>query len=59
LTQWEGSVTRCGGMTISAGGEAALRREKGGNDASWDDANLAGPKIKKIHAVHLAGTNER
>jgi hypothetical protein len=59
LTQWEGSVTQYGGMTTSAGGEAALSRGKGGNDASWDDTNLVGPKIKKIHAVHLAGTNER
>jgi hypothetical protein len=52
-------VTQYGGMTTSAGGEAALSRGNGGNDASWDDANLVGPKIKKIHAVHLAGTNER
>jgi hypothetical protein len=28
----------------SAGGEAAPRRGNGGDDASWADANLTGPK---------------
>jgi hypothetical protein len=41
------------------GGETAPRREKGGDDISWADANLIGPKIKKIHAVDLAGINGR
>jgi hypothetical protein len=40
-----------GGMMISAGGEAAPGREKGGDDISWADANLIVPKMKKIHAV--------
>jgi hypothetical protein len=31
----------------SASGEATLRREKGGNDVSWADANLTGPKNEK------------
>jgi hypothetical protein len=33
-----------GGVTTSATGEAALGREKGGDDASWADVNLTGPK---------------
>jgi hypothetical protein len=44
LIQWEGSVTRCGGMATSAGGEVAPWREKGGDDVSWADANLTGLK---------------
>jgi hypothetical protein len=31
----------------SAEGEATLGRGKGGDDASWADANFSGPKIKK------------
>jgi hypothetical protein len=34
-------------------------RGKGGDDASWPDANLTEPKIKKIHAVDSAATNGR
>jgi hypothetical protein len=30
-----------------AGGEAALGRGKGGEDASWADTNLTGPKNKE------------
>jgi hypothetical protein len=44
LTQWEGSVTRRGGVTMSAREEAALRREKGVDDIDWADANLTGQK---------------
>jgi hypothetical protein len=44
---------------MSSDEEAALRRGKGGNCASWADANLAGPKIKKINTVDSVGTNER
>jgi hypothetical protein len=29
------------------GGEVALRSEKGGDDASWADANFIWPKIKE------------
>jgi hypothetical protein len=37
-------VTRCGGVTTLATGEAALGRRKEVDDASWTNANLAGPK---------------
>jgi hypothetical protein len=44
----------------SVGGEAAPEREKGGDDVSWTDVNLIWTKkIKKIHAVDSATTNER
>jgi hypothetical protein len=46
LAPWEGSVTRCGDVAMSAGGEVALGREKGGDDVSWAKANLTGPKNK-------------
>jgi hypothetical protein len=42
LAQWEGSVTRHGGMVISVGGEMTPRRGKGGDDASWANENLTG-----------------
>jgi hypothetical protein len=29
---------------MSAGGEATLRKGKGGDDASWADVNLTSPK---------------
>jgi hypothetical protein len=48
LAQWEGSVTRRGGVTTSVGGEVAPGKGKGGDDASWVDVNLTGPKNKKI-----------
>jgi hypothetical protein len=38
----EGSVTRP--VATSAGVEAELGKEKGGDDVSWDDMNLTGPK---------------
>jgi hypothetical protein len=60
LAQWEGSVTRCSGMTMSVGGEAALGRGKGGDDANWADANFTSQKNeKKIHTIDLASTNGR
>jgi hypothetical protein len=40
-------VTRCGGMGMSAGGEAAPGRLKGADDASWTDTNFTGPKNKE------------
>jgi hypothetical protein len=40
-------VTRCGSVTMSTGGEAAPGREKGGDNASWTDVNLTGPKYKE------------
>jgi hypothetical protein len=51
-------VTRCGGVTTSAGAKAAPRREKRGKDASWTDVNLTESKNeKKNHTVDLADTN--
>jgi hypothetical protein len=47
LAQWEVSVTWCDDVTTSAVGEVAPRRGKGGDDASWADANLTRPKNKE------------
>jgi hypothetical protein len=52
-------VTRCGGVTISAEGEAAPGRKKGGDDVSWVDTNLTCPKMKKIHVADSTSTNEQ
>jgi hypothetical protein len=40
-------MTQHDGVVTSAGGEAPPGRGKGGDDASWADANLTGPKSKK------------
>jgi hypothetical protein len=40
-------VTWRGGVTTSDGGEAAPGWGKGGDDASWADANLTGLKNKE------------
>jgi hypothetical protein len=32
--------TRCDAVATSMGGEAALGKEKGGDDASWADTNF-------------------
>jgi hypothetical protein len=40
-------MIRCSGVVTSDRGEAAPGRGKGGDDASWADANLAGLKNKK------------
>jgi hypothetical protein len=37
-------VTRDDGVTTSVRGEVAPRRGNGGDDASWADVNLSGPK---------------
>jgi hypothetical protein len=37
-------VTRRGGVATSAGGETTSGRGKGGDDASWSDADLTRPK---------------
>jgi hypothetical protein len=37
-------MTRRDGVTTSAGGEAAPGRGKGGDDVSWADTDLTGPK---------------
>jgi hypothetical protein len=47
LAPWVGSMTWCGGVATLARGEAALGREKGGDNASWADVNLTRPKIKE------------
>jgi hypothetical protein len=44
LAPWEESVTWRDSVMMSAGGEVALGRGKGGDDASWTDANLTAPK---------------
>jgi hypothetical protein len=36
-----------GGVMTTARGEAALRRENGGDDVSWADADLTDPKNKQ------------
>jgi hypothetical protein len=51
-------MTRCGGVEMSAEGGAAMERGKGGDNASWIDVNLTGPKNKKkIHAIDSAASN--
>jgi hypothetical protein len=39
-------VTRRGDVTTSARGDAPAGRGKGGDDASWADMDLIGPKNK-------------
>jgi hypothetical protein len=34
LAQWEGSMTQCGNVAMSAEGERTLRRGKGGDDTN-------------------------
>jgi hypothetical protein len=34
-------------MATSAGGEVTPRRENAGDDASWADTNITGPKNKE------------
>jgi hypothetical protein len=48
-------MTRCDGVVTSTGGEAAPDRKKGGDDVSWADTNLIGPKNKKksTQSIHL------
>jgi hypothetical protein len=50
-------VTQCSGVETSVGGETALGRGKGGDDASWADTDLTEPKKKKIHVVDSAAIN--
>jgi hypothetical protein len=40
-------MTQHGGVMMSAGGGAAPRRGKGGDDTSWADADLTGLKNEK------------
>jgi hypothetical protein len=57
LAPWEGSVTRCDDVGMSAGGEAALGMGKGGDNTSWANVNLTGQKNKKNNTVDSAATN--
>jgi hypothetical protein len=57
LALWKESVTQCNGVETSVGGETALGRGKGGDDASWADTDLTELKKKKIHAVDSAVIN--
>jgi hypothetical protein len=47
LGPWEVSVTWRNSVATSAGVEATPERKKEGDDTSWDDANLTGPKSKE------------
>jgi hypothetical protein len=49
-------IRRCD-VATSVGVEVAPERRNGEDDISWADANLTGPKIKKIHAVDSSTTN--
>jgi hypothetical protein len=40
-------MTWCDGMVMSTGGESAPKRGNGGDDVSWDDVNVTGPKNKE------------
>jgi hypothetical protein len=40
-------MTRRGGVMTSVGGEMTPGRGKGGDNTSWADANLTGPKIEE------------
>jgi hypothetical protein len=37
-------MTQHGGVATSVGGEVASERGNGGDDTSWTDTNLTGPK---------------
>jgi hypothetical protein len=43
-------VTRCGDVVMSARGEEASRREKGGDNASWANVNLT--ELKNDENLH-------
>jgi hypothetical protein len=43
-------MTRCDSVTISARGEAAPRRGKGGDDTGWADVNLT--RVKNEENPH-------
>jgi hypothetical protein len=40
-------MTWCSCVMMSVGGETTLEREKRGDDVSWADVNLTGPKNDK------------
>jgi hypothetical protein len=51
-------VTRRGGVVTSAGGKATPGGGMGGDNASWADVNLIGPKNKEKSRVNSAPTNK-
>jgi hypothetical protein len=48
------TMQRCGDVVSE---ERRHREGKGGDDTSWADKNLSGPKIEKIHMVDSDATN--
>jgi hypothetical protein len=50
-------MTRRDGVMTPVREDAASERGNGGDDPSWSDVNLIGPKMKKIHTVDSACTN--
>jgi hypothetical protein len=46
-------------VVASTGGEATPKRKNGGDDTNWVDANLIGPKMKKIHVIDSVAINRR
>jgi hypothetical protein len=44
LTPWKGRAARRGGVATSVGGEVTPGRGKRGDDASWANVDLIGPK---------------
>jgi hypothetical protein len=57
LPQWEGSVTRRGGVTTSVGGETTPGRGNGGGDVGWADVNLTEPKNEENLHGRFSGRN--
>jgi hypothetical protein len=53
FAQWKRSVTRCNGVATSAGWETTSRRRKEGDNVSWTDAALIGPKKKIAWSIQL------
>jgi hypothetical protein len=45
-------------VATSAGVETELGKEKGGDDVSWDDMNLTGPKKKFTRSIQLLQMND-
>jgi hypothetical protein len=58
LAPWEVSVTRRGNVVTSIRGEMTPGRGKGADDTVGLTQILLDQKIKKIHAVDAADTNE-
>jgi hypothetical protein len=50
-------MTQRGGVITSTEGEAALGKEKRGDNMSWADVNLTWLKNEKNHAIDLTAIN--